>query len=111
MRHAIDYQWIEDDPTAGVRGTRVTSRGHHSWTEEEIAAFESRWPVGARVRLAFALLLYTGQRRSDVITMGRQHVRAGAIDMTQQKTGTSLSIALHPALRLILDAAPKEHLT
>lgn len=111
MRHAVDFQLIENDPTVGVHGIRVKSKGHHSWSDDEIHAFEGRWPVGTRARLAFALLLYTGQRRSDVIGMGRQHVRAGAIDVTQQKTGTTLSIALHPALREILDASPRKNLT
>jgi hypothetical protein len=41
----------------------------HTWTEDEIAAYERRWPVGSRERLAFALLLYTGQRVSDGSTM------------------------------------------
>ena len=34
-----------------------------------------------------ALLFYTGQRRSDVIRMGPQHVRNGAIFVRQRKTG------------------------
>ena len=31
-------------------------------------------PSAPRERLALALLLYTGQRRGDVIHMGRQHI-------------------------------------
>jgi integrase len=35
-----------------------------------------------------ALLLYTGQRRSDVVTMGKQHIdKDGAIHLCQIKTG------------------------
>ncbi len=111
MRHAVEANWRDDDPTAGVRPVRVKSKGHHSWTDIEIAAFEARWPVGTRARLAMGLLIYTGQRRGDVVRMGRQHVRAGAIEVVQQKTGATLAIPLHPALRTILDAAPKDHLT
>ena len=50
-------------------------------------------------------------RRSDVVRMGRQHVRKDAIEVRQQKTGTTLSIPIHPDLKAILDATPSEHLT
>ena len=43
--------------------------------------------------------------------MGRQHVRKDAIEVRQQKTGTTLSIPIHPDLKAILDATPSEHLT
>ena len=68
-------------------------------TEAEIAQFEAHYPPGSRARLAFALLLYTGQRRSDVIRMGRQHVRVGALEIRQTKTGTALTIPVHPEFR------------
>jgi hypothetical protein len=47
----------------------------------------------------------------DVIRMGRQHVRAGFIQVRQQKTGAFLEIPLHPALQEILRAHRVEHLT
>ena len=48
--------------------------------------FEARHPVGTKPRLALALLLYTGQRRSDVVTMGKQHIdKNGAIHVRQHQ--------------------------
>jgi integrase len=35
--------------------------------------------------LALALLMFTGQRRSDIIRFGRQHVRSGKLTFTQHK--------------------------
>src|SRR5262245_50977774 len=67
MRHAIEIGLRGDDPTREVRATRIRSGGHHSWTDDEIAQFERHHPIGSRARLALALLLYTGQRRGDVI--------------------------------------------
>jgi hypothetical protein len=32
-----------------------------------------------------ALLLYTGQRRSDVVRMGRQHIRDGVLTVKQRR--------------------------
>jgi integrase len=56
-------------------------------------------------------LLYTGQRRSDVVRMGRQHIRDGVLTVKQEKTGASLAIPVHPNLQAVLDATPSEHLT
>jgi len=81
------------------------------WADEEIAAYESFHPIGTPARLAFALALYTAQRASDLVRMGRQHIRNGAIDVRQQKTGAVLSIPIHPALAVILDATPSKHMT
>jgi integrase len=102
MRHAVSVGLRADDPTVGVRGPKFRSSGFYSWTEEDIAAFEVKHPIGTRAQLAFALLLYTAQRRADVD--GMLHVR-------QSKTGKPLAIPLHPELRMVLDATPAEHLT
>jgi integrase len=111
MQFAVNEGMRPDDPTAGVKRIRSKSEGFATWSEEQIAAFEARWPEGTRQRLAFALLLYTGQRRSDVVRMGRQHIRNGAIDVRQQKTGTRLAVPIHRALRAALDACPSDNLT
>jgi integrase len=104
MQHAIEIGMRGDDPTRDVKAVRVKSDGYHSWTEEEIAQFENHHPVGSKARLAQALLLYTGQRRADVIRMGRQHVRDGVLQVKQEKTGAQLSIPVHPHLQEIIDA-------
>lgn len=57
------------------------------------------------------LLLYTAQRRSDVVRMGRQHVRDGILTMRQQKTGAEVSIPMHPQLQAIIAATAKDNLT
>ena len=43
--------------------------------------------------------------------MGRQHLRAGAIHVRQQKTGAVLEIPAHPELLAILDATPSDNMT
>lgn len=120
-RFAVDNEWRRDDPTVGIRPVRAKSDGFVSWSDEDIAAFESHWSVGTRERLALALLLYTGQRRGDVVRMGRQHVGMAVlkrgepaqqiIRVVQGKTGVSLMIPLHPALRKAIDETPNDNLT
>jgi len=110
-RFALEEGWRRDDPALAVRRIRSRSSGFHTWTDDEIATFEGRWPLGTRERLALALLMFTGQRRGDVIRMGRQHIRATGIEVVQGKTGTRLTIPVHPALREALAAWPSNHLT
>jgi len=111
VKHAVETGLRIDDPTRDVKAIRIKSDGYHSWTDDEISQFERYHPVGSRARLAIALLLYSGQRRSDVVRMGRQHVRDGALQVRQQKTGASLSIPVHPELAATIAASPSEHLT
>lgn len=110
MKHAIQEGIRPDDPTQGVDRLKEVGEGAETWTEEDIAAFEARWPLGTRPRLALALLLYTGQRRSDVVRMGRQHVRDGVIEVRQVKTKTRLFIPLHPELAMAI-ASETDRLT
>jgi integrase len=111
MKHAFAIGLRADDPTRDVRAIRVKTDGHHSWTDNEIEQFEQRHPVESRARLALALLLYTGQRRGDVIRMGAQHVRGGTLYVKQEKTGAELAIPMHPDLVAVIAATPSGHLT
>jgi integrase len=111
MKWCVEQGLLKTDPSAGVKLKRRKSPGFHTWSEEEIAQFEFHHAIGTKPRLAFALLLYTAQRRGDVIRMGRQHIRNGVLHVKQRKTGIELAIPVHPDLREILDAAPSEHLT
>jgi integrase len=111
MVFAVDDKRLKEDPTEGIKNLSSKTEGFLTWTEDHIAQFERRWPLGTRERLALELLLCTAQRRSDIVRMGRQHIRAGAIEVTQQKTGTRLAIPIHPDLQAALDALPSNHLT
>lgn len=120
-RFAVDNEWRRDDPTTDIRPVRAKSDGFLTWSEDDIDAFERHWPNGSRERLALNLLLYTGQRRGDVVRMGRQHVgsailkRGGkpqpVIRVVQAKTGAALVIPLHAKLRKMIKDAPNDHLT
>lgn len=102
--HARDVAYLSGRP-----------EGFHAWTIDDIEAFEQAHPIGTTARLAFALLLYTGQRRSDVVRFGRQHVRDEWIRFTQHKgrrrKPVRLEIPIIPELRRIIDASPAGDLT
>jgi len=109
IRYAMALGWTDRDPTAGVKGYR--SKEIHTWNEDEIATFEKRWPEGSRERLAFALLLYTGQRGSDVHRMMRTDIVDDTIRVAQQKTAAKLSIPIHEALDRLLAIVNRNHET
>jgi integrase len=111
LRYAVAIGLRDNDPTVGIRNPKLRIGGFYTWSEQDIAAFEIAHPIGTRARLAFALLLYTAQRRADVITLGWQHVRDGRVHLRQRKTGRPLAIPVHPELKAVLGATPTENLT
>jgi integrase len=107
----VSEKKIRANPTAGLKVKVPSSSGFYTWTEDDIARFTDHHQVGSKPRLALALLLYTAQRRADVVLMGRQHIRDGALFVRQQKTGMELVIPIHPDLLAAIDATPSGQLT
>jgi integrase len=108
LAHAVDSGLREDNPAVHVKPLPTRSTGFHSWSEAEIARFEARWAVDTRERLA--LLLYTGQRRSDAVRTEPQHVRDGVLTIRQQKTGSLVEIPVHDELAAVIEASAPRHL-
>lgn len=104
LNHAVEMEWLKVNPAIGVKPMRAEG-GFAEWPEGLITQFESHWPIGTRQRLALDLLLYTGQRRSDVVLMARANMREGAIRVLQVKTGAPLWIPIHPRLAESIAAA------
>jgi hypothetical protein len=107
---AIEYRHANKNPAKDVKYLKGNSEGFRSWSEEEIAQFEACHPVGSKARLALALLLYTGQRRSDIVLFGRRHMRGEWLHFTQRKNRArkpiTLTLPLHPELQRIIEATP-----
>ncbi|WP_252909934.1 tyrosine-type recombinase/integrase [Aliihoeflea aestuarii] len=108
---AVDIELIPTNAARGLKGFRVKAKGFATWSEADIAAFEARHPIGSRARLAMALMLYTGQRRGDVVRLGWQHVDGSRIAVQQNKTGQALKITMHAALLDALAHAPRTNMT
>ena len=96
LSYAVDNNWRVDNPAIRLKQYRGGTR--HSWTDAELAAFEARWPLGSRERLAYALLRYLGQRVGDTVKMRRQDIRDGCISIVQEKTGAELELTMHSEL-------------
>lgn len=105
------------NPAREVPYLASASDGFHTWTIEEVQAFEAAHPIGTKARLAMALLLYTGVRRSDVVRFGPGMERNGEFHFTEAKgqnvkkrgraTGPKhRTLPVLPELRAVLDASP-----
>lgn len=98
---AIDAGHVESNPTIGIKHLKQGAEGHHTWSVEEMTAFEARWPLGTRERLAYDVLLWTGLRRGDASRLGPAHVEGGWISIKTEKTGR---VAVLPILRPLVDS-------
>lgn len=105
--YGVEADHCETNPARDVPYLSSGSEGFHAWTVEEITKFEKRWVIGTRERLAFALLLYTGQRLSDAIAMGPHNVKDGWLHLTQHKNRNKkpvhVQIPIRPELQHILE--------
>lgn len=97
-RWALDNELVSSDPTQGVIAKKPKTNGFPVWTDEEITAYEKRWPRGTRERLMFDVFLYTGLRRGDAAALGKQHIKDGVITLDTQKNGVRVTIPILPDL-------------
>lgn len=110
FKFAIDDDLVETNPARDVEYRRSASSGYHTWTIEEVRQYEATHAIGSKPRLALALLMFTGQRRSDIVLLGKQHRRQGGLQFTQfkgrNKKPVTLWIPVMPILQAIIDATP-----
>lgn len=112
---AVEYEITDRNPAKDVPYLSSNSDGFHAWSIDEVLQYEKTHPIGTKARLVFALLLYTGQRRADIVRLGKQHVSDGWIKLTQQKNErrrpVTVEIPLIAELRTIIDRSPTGDLT
>lgn len=109
MQFAVKEKRRLDNPMLGIDPFKVGE--HHTWTDAELRQYEAKWHLGTRQRLAYALLLYTGQRVGDVAKMTRGDIADGLIHVVQQKTGAEIWVPIHPELQRAMKAFPAKGLT
>jgi integrase len=112
FRWAFEARLVKTDPTAGVKNpSRSNSDGFVPWTEDDVDAYEKRWPIGTRQRVWLDVLLYTGLRRGDAVRLGRQHIRDGIATLKTEKTDTIVTLPILPVLSETLAGGPCGDLT
>jgi integrase len=102
----------KNDPTAGIATPKLPkSKGHHTWTDDEIAQYRAHWPLGTLQRLVMEFALETASRRCEVVRLGPQHVKNGRIRIERAHGSEDVDIPISADLQAACDAMPKEHLT
>jgi integrase len=105
----------DDDPTIGLRSGKAKasreSGGFLPWTEEDMALYRAKWPLGTEARLMFDILHYTFLRLGDAHRFGpphlRQIVRKMAVQIATEKSqgNTTVTVPVHPEFAESLRAA------
>ena len=108
---AVDAEIAATNPTKDGPLLNPKSEGYHTWTEEEVDRFEARWALGTRERLALDVLLYTGLRRGDAVTLGRQHVRNGWFRIKTEKNDVWVEAPMLPIPLRSIETTPTGDLT
>ena len=112
---ALEYDHVTINPARDVPYVRGSSEGFHGWTVEEVEKFERYHAIGSKPRLALALLMFTGVRRSDVVLLGRQHIRDGwfkiAVQKNRNRKPVTIDLPVLAALQDIIAASPTGDLT
>src|SRR6516165_3564290 len=68
FRWAVEAGHAKTDPTVGVSNpARQKGDGFPAWTEDDVARYQAKWPVGTKERVWLDVLLYTGLRRGDAV--------------------------------------------
>lgn len=112
FRWAAKAKLVKSDPTIGVDNPlRPKTGGFQVWSEDDIATYEKRWPIGTRQRVWLDVLIYTGLRRGDAVRFGRQHIRNGVGTIKTEKTDTDVTLPILPVLAESLATGPCGDLT
>jgi len=110
FRWAVEVNYMQTNPAKEVPYLKGSSEGFHTWTIEEVEQFEAAHPIGTKARLALALMLYTGVRRSDVVRLGPQMIKEETLSFVEMKGQTILKksriLPILPELRDVINSTP-----
>ena len=82
----IEAGHVQSNPCRDVRRIKYSTNGFHTWSVAEVRQFEERHPIGTKARLALALMLFLGVRRSDMVRLGPSSVHGDGLRFIPQKT-------------------------
>ena len=103
-RWALKARLVKSDPTVGIDNPpRPKTEGFAVWTEDDIAAYEVRWPIGTRQQVWLDVLVYTGLRRGDAVRFVPSTC-AMVGNVKTEKTDIEVTLPILPVLEATLKA-------
>jgi len=102
---AIKREIATANPCHGIEKLFKAGGGYRAWTAAEI----ERFCIGCTddEHLIFMLALYTAQRAGDLVRMTWFQYDGETIRLRQGKTGATLALSVHDALKAALRVAPR----
>jgi integrase len=106
--HGKEHGMISANPVKGVkrlRRSRSLPIANRPWTQDERRVVLAHVPI--QLRAPVALAMFTGLRKSDVLSLTKTAIRNGRLWRKTGKTGQEVSVPLHPDLAALLKTLPK----
>lgn len=83
----VDAGHLSSNPVRDIKAGRARKgKGFYTWTVADVQQYLEHHGKGTKARLALGLLLFSGARRQDMVTFGKQHFRGGWIRYIPKKT-------------------------
>ncbi|MBA5724405.1 tyrosine-type recombinase/integrase [Candidatus Liberibacter sp.] len=108
FRWAETCELITNNPVVGIRRPTHKTIEMHAWSVEQVAIYRKHHPINTMARLALELMLFLGLRRSDVIRIGKKHVKDSVLSIRTQKTGKQVHVPIFEDLQTCLDAVGQD---
>jgi hypothetical protein len=111
LQHAVPIM-RKDNPAERIAQVRLPkSKGHWTWTDDQIAAYRKYWKLGTKQRLVFEFALETVSRRGEVVRFGPQHCYVGSegerrIRIERTHGSEDVDIPMSDTLAAAIDAMP-----
>jgi integrase len=112
LTHAVPTM-IKKNPAENIVQVKLPkSKGHWTWTDDQIEQYRRHWNLGTKQRLVFEFALETVSRRGEVVWLGPQHHyydKEGKRRIKIERTHGSadVDIPVSDELAAALDAMPK----
>ena len=115
-RFCVDAGWMERNPAAALKPTKVTHRPTLPYTDDEMAALITAAQTlkdfgryGPRIETMILLLRYSGLRIQDAACLERGRLVGDKLFLYQQKTGTPVYCPLSPDVVARLSAVVNDN--
>jgi integrase len=111
LQHAVPIM-RKDNPAEKIAQVKLPkTKGHWTWTDDQIATYRKHWKLGTKQRLVFEFALETVSRRGEVVRFGPQHCYVGSegerrIRIERTHGSDDVDIPMSDALAAAIDAMP-----
>jgi integrase len=104
-----DNGHLGSNPVRDIKSGRAKKgSGYYTWVVPDVEQFIEHHKVGSKAALALGLLLFSGARRQDMVTFGKQHVRGGWLRYIPKKTlYKRREVSQKPWLAILADIVAK----